>query len=627
VHRLAITSEDVCPICYDSMTDGDPAGVAWCSFGCGGNFHLRCVQAWIDSKAADGEQGTCPICRIEIESPDASSLPVVVAPEVRQEEEPHEEDDGVMLMEAARASLDREFARIAEQQRRIAEMIEAQDRARSDLQRRITARFGRSAPPKLAVRIPDLFARPGTEMTRTERPLPRMIDAGTVRPRSEALAETVPRGATIPIDQDEMTPRHRSISPGEGPHRRALTVNSEHRDPTRPISASASLGDEISRSFAPDREAPLPGERPIPESVSFEDDLISRRRSSDDDAGVLIHQGPDHEAALRSERPIPESVSYGDDLPWTRRSPDDAASVLIHQSPDREPALHRAANEEIPHKRRSFDDESSMPIHQYPLDDDALPRPPSPTGSLAIRCRDVTLGCATEDDVLQRPVASAEPPGGDVSHRKVTFDREAGLAMPERDNGDAEPGIPARVGSATFGSVPLNPHSCIDQARSMTFESEPAPTHPVGATVPEAGFRARALSFDDNARPGVGRPEEHPSPPEPELHRAPSELGDAKTMRRPAYACPRARTVNFDGDSLFAGTVDFSRGHQILDEPGNISDGLTFTQRRLETEQRMRASLATQLTMKITKKQRVHVQRKPPPGGRRPITACVGWST
>jgi hypothetical protein len=85
--------------------------------------------------------------------------------------------------------------------------------------------------------------------------------------------------------------------------------------------------------------------------------------------------------------------------------------------------------------------------------------------------------------------------------------------------------------------------------------------------------------------------------------------------------------VSFNADSLFAGTVDFSRGHQILDQPGNISDGLTFTQRQLETEQRMRASLANQLTMKMAKKQRAHIQGRHPPSGRRPITACIGWST
>jgi hypothetical protein len=84
VHRLQITSDDHCPICYDRLVDGDPSRIAWCSFGCGGNFHLECVQAWIDSQAADGAAGSCPFCRAVIIVPDTEG-DVAVARE-REEE-------------------------------------------------------------------------------------------------------------------------------------------------------------------------------------------------------------------------------------------------------------------------------------------------------------------------------------------------------------------------------------------------------------------------------------------------------------------------------------------------------------------------------------------------------------
>ena len=63
VKRLPIGEEDVCPICYDSLYDCDKKKVAWCRRGCGGNFHRKCVKAWIDSRRAYGEPASCPMCR------------------------------------------------------------------------------------------------------------------------------------------------------------------------------------------------------------------------------------------------------------------------------------------------------------------------------------------------------------------------------------------------------------------------------------------------------------------------------------------------------------------------------------------------------------------------------------
>ncbi|KAK8884257.1 hypothetical protein M9Y10_043365 [Tritrichomonas musculus] len=63
VKRLPIGDEDVCPICYDSLKDCDKSKIAWCRLGCGGNFHRKCVKAWIDSQRCSGKDPLCPLCR------------------------------------------------------------------------------------------------------------------------------------------------------------------------------------------------------------------------------------------------------------------------------------------------------------------------------------------------------------------------------------------------------------------------------------------------------------------------------------------------------------------------------------------------------------------------------------
>jgi hypothetical protein len=62
VRRLPIADGDVCPICYDSLTDCERAKVAWCRLSCGGNFHRSCVKAWIEARRASGDPPTCPMC-------------------------------------------------------------------------------------------------------------------------------------------------------------------------------------------------------------------------------------------------------------------------------------------------------------------------------------------------------------------------------------------------------------------------------------------------------------------------------------------------------------------------------------------------------------------------------------
>jgi E3 ubiquitin-protein ligase ZSWIM2 len=44
VKRLPITSEDVCPVCYDSFNTSDKSTIVWCRLGCGGNIHRKCLS-------------------------------------------------------------------------------------------------------------------------------------------------------------------------------------------------------------------------------------------------------------------------------------------------------------------------------------------------------------------------------------------------------------------------------------------------------------------------------------------------------------------------------------------------------------------------------------------------------
>jgi hypothetical protein len=223
VHRLAITEEDLCPICYDTMTTSEPEEVAWCSYGCGGNFHLECVQAWIDSKAAEGECGSCPICRIQITVPDTSAA-FEETGEVREyrpqpaeireyRSQPVDQETQIAFaelesyLESARMNLNREFARVEAQQRRITEMIETHDKARQDLQLRISKQFGRTAAPRLPLRMPELFpAQPRRVNVENGPPfLPRMIGTETIV-ESQPSGESVQRIEIRRTEPEEVRP-------------------------------------------------------------------------------------------------------------------------------------------------------------------------------------------------------------------------------------------------------------------------------------------------------------------------------------------------------------------------------------------------------------------------------------
>jgi hypothetical protein len=93
-------------------------------------------------------------------------------------------------LESARVTLDREFARVEAQQRRITAMIESQDKARHDLQLRIAKQFGRTAAPRVPLRMPELIPSqsripesfsPQSRIPEDNPPcLPRMIETETI---------------------------------------------------------------------------------------------------------------------------------------------------------------------------------------------------------------------------------------------------------------------------------------------------------------------------------------------------------------------------------------------------------------------------------------------------------------
>eukprot|EP00667_Euglena_gracilis_P009731 EG_transcript_9897 len=52
--------DDVCPICYDDMRNGD--ALVWCRQGCGSNVHGACMKVW---EGHHKERLTCPMCRTD----------------------------------------------------------------------------------------------------------------------------------------------------------------------------------------------------------------------------------------------------------------------------------------------------------------------------------------------------------------------------------------------------------------------------------------------------------------------------------------------------------------------------------------------------------------------------------
>ena len=67
VQQKPITTEEDCPICFESM-DGeanDTNNILFCSTSCGNSMHMACFNKWRRAKVLTAELVTCPFCRIE----------------------------------------------------------------------------------------------------------------------------------------------------------------------------------------------------------------------------------------------------------------------------------------------------------------------------------------------------------------------------------------------------------------------------------------------------------------------------------------------------------------------------------------------------------------------------------
>jgi hypothetical protein len=71
VTRRAVTTEDMCPICYDDIHQTDLLHLTWCRNGCGQNIHGKCMQVWMNhnkqkSQASDADMRAMHLCAINL---------------------------------------------------------------------------------------------------------------------------------------------------------------------------------------------------------------------------------------------------------------------------------------------------------------------------------------------------------------------------------------------------------------------------------------------------------------------------------------------------------------------------------------------------------------------------------
>jgi hypothetical protein len=59
--RKAISAEDSCAICYDSLSEAE--ALVWCRGGCGNNVHKACFAIWSQNCHRGGVGVTCVYCR------------------------------------------------------------------------------------------------------------------------------------------------------------------------------------------------------------------------------------------------------------------------------------------------------------------------------------------------------------------------------------------------------------------------------------------------------------------------------------------------------------------------------------------------------------------------------------
>jgi len=62
IKRKPISDKDECSICCEAL--GEKELTVWCQGQCGNNFHQDCFNQWSRSSQNNGQDVTCPLCRI-----------------------------------------------------------------------------------------------------------------------------------------------------------------------------------------------------------------------------------------------------------------------------------------------------------------------------------------------------------------------------------------------------------------------------------------------------------------------------------------------------------------------------------------------------------------------------------
>lgn len=256
VKRLPIGEDDVCPICYDSLHSCPKDEVAWCSFGCGGNFHVQCVQEWIKSRNANGERGCCPMCRVEYDQPDVttprepgrrvivtvqqSRPPPIEAPqepelEVIFQGRPYEPSEALREIDAfiasTRATLETEMKILEDQQRRVQAIVDNTSRQRRELQ---TALIHRGAPlagtrPVCPIRMPDFFSTSNPSRSELAHHPPPKRNDNRQRQQATRVVEAEPPQQHVP----NATFSAPNASPPREPPRQRISIGDAPRAQVR----------------------------------------------------------------------------------------------------------------------------------------------------------------------------------------------------------------------------------------------------------------------------------------------------------------------------------------------------------------------------------------------------------
>ncbi|CAM9220273.1 unnamed protein product, partial [Phaeothamnion confervicola] len=72
VSRQPLSLGEVCSVCQEGMAGddcGEHAALTYCSGGCGGNLHARCMRMYAEHRRSGRQKVTCPLCRADWVAP------------------------------------------------------------------------------------------------------------------------------------------------------------------------------------------------------------------------------------------------------------------------------------------------------------------------------------------------------------------------------------------------------------------------------------------------------------------------------------------------------------------------------------------------------------------------------